>query len=274
MPRHFEIASRFGFKYLEFGIGGGQTGRLPEQPTDEEIKQFRSLATQYDIQTPFCCIENDFTLADHQDHQRMVEKVLSQIRTASDCGATHVRLFAGFTPLDEMTDERWQRMIKAFELCDSLCQELDLLIAIETHGALRENEEGSVSHTHTVTTQRQGLERLLRELPRRVGINYDPGNIKAADPDNAGLHLDLLNSRINYCHLKDWHRKGSGWQACAIGDDDLDYRPIFEAMLFDGVYLIEYEPLDDPEDGIRRSLNYLRKIVPEVSLEERSSQST
>ena len=33
-------------------------------------------------------------------------------------------------------------------------------------------------------------------------------------------------------------------------------------MKFDGVYLIEYEPLEDPEDGIQRSLDYLSRVAP------------
>ena len=64
MEQHFQIAQKFGFKYLEFGIGGGQTGRLPEQPTAEDIASFRALGARYDIRTPFCCIENDFTKLD------------------------------------------------------------------------------------------------------------------------------------------------------------------------------------------------------------------
>ena len=50
----------------------------------------------------------------------------------------------------------------------------------------------------------------------------------------------------------------AGWPA--IGDDELDYAPLFERMSFSGVYLIEYEPLHDCEDGIRRSLDYLERI--------------
>ena len=37
-------------------------------------------------------------------------------------------------------------------------------------------------------------------------------------------------------------------------------------MSFDGVYLIEYEPLEDPTEGIQRSLDYLHKTVEQVEL--------
>lgn len=266
MEEHFRISAAFGFRFLEFGIGGGQPGRLPDKPGQEDVAEFRALGERCGISTPFCCLENDFTLASQVEHEAMVEKVVGQIRSAHACGATHVRLFAGFTPAAEMTEETWQRTINAFERCDGLCFELGIEIAIETHGALEFQEDGSAVHINSITTDRDCLARLLEELPPRVGFNYDPGNIRAVSPADHRYCLDLLNDRINYCHLKDWHPRGPGWVACAIGDDELDYGPVFEQMKFEGVYLIEYEPLEDPEDGIQRSLDYLARVAPGFTL--------
>ena len=251
---------------MEFGIGGGQLGRLPEQPSKDDIDAFCAMGKNYGIETPFCCIENDFTLNDEQQHQAMLEKVLAQIKVAAACGATHVRLFAGFTPLDQMTEVSWGRMLEAFARCDALCEELGMLIAIETHGAIEFDSTGAAIHSHTASTQREALGKLMAGLPDRVGFNYDPGNLKPLADGDALLRLDLIDDRINYCHLKDWRKSGAGWVACAIGDDDLDYQPIFEKMSFDGVYLIEYEPLEDPKEGIQRSLDYLHQIVTQVDL--------
>ena len=258
MERHFQIAHSFGFHYLEFGIGGGKTGRLSEIPCPREIDQFLELANKYQIQTPFCCIENDFTLVDPDAHRAMVDKVLQQMAVAMQCRATHVRLFAGFTPLRDMTDAIWNRLLDALNECQNLADKLGLQIAIETHGAIRHGTNGEAIHFPTVTTDYGGLNQLLRSMPLKMGINYDPGNIKAAEANTANLHLPLLNHRINYCHLKDWKRQGQGWVACAVGDDDLNYGTLIQKMRFDGVYLIEYEPLHDLEDGIRRSLQNLR----------------
>lgn len=266
MEQHFEICKDFGFHWMEFGIGGGQLGRLPEQPSKEDIDAFCAMGKNYGIETPFCCIENDFTLNDEQQHQAMLEKVLAQIKAAAACGATHVRLFAGFTPLDQMTDVSWGRMLEAFARCDALCEELGMLIAIETHGAIEFDSTGAAIHSHTASTHREALGKLMAGLPDRVGFNYDPGNLKPLADGDALLRLDLIDDRINYCHLKDWRKSGAGWVACAIGDDDLDYKPIFERMSFDGVYLIEYEPLEDPKEGIQRSLDYLHQIVAQVDL--------
>ena len=266
MREHFQIAKKFGFQWLEFGIGGDQVGRLSEAPDQAEIDEFKEMGTDFGIKTPFCCIENDFTLADVDEHAAMVDKVKSQIQAAAACGATHVRLFAGFTPAEKVSGEIWGRMIDAFAQCDALCEELGLLIGIETHGGIEFNDDGSATHINSVTTDVACLQRLLTDLPPRVGFNYDPGNIKAVNPDDKMCLLELLNDRINYCHLKDWSRRGQGWVAGAIGDDDLDYRPIFEQLKFEGICQIEYEPLEDTEDGIQRSLDYLGRIEQESDI--------
>ena len=261
MRDHFLIAKKFGFNWLEFGIGGGQPGRLSENPDKSEINEFKALGEEFGINTPFCCIENDFTLADEVCHADMVEKVKLQLQSASVCGATHVRLFAGFTPAVDITDKIWRRMIDAFSQCEELCYELGLLISIETHGGIEFNDDDSVTHINSVTTDVKWLECMLRDLPERIGFNYDPGNIKAVNPHEKMCFLDLLNTRINYCHLKDWSRSGKGWVAGAIGDDNLDYQPIFEQLAFEGICQIEYEPLEDTEDGIQRSLDYLQSVA-------------
>lgn len=257
---HFPLAARLGFRCLEIGLGGGLPGRLPPRVDDALVAEVARLRAEHDLSTPFCCIENDLTLPDPQAHAAMVDEVAAQMTQAARLGCTHVRLFAGFTAYDAMTEAIWERLAAAFRALAVRAGELGLTIAIETHGAIAWRE-GVAHHTHTVTTHRAGLARLLAELPPQIGFNYDPGNIKAADPGDRRLALDLLDRRIVYCHLKDWMPRGSGFVPGAPGDGDLDYATLIPAMSYDGVYLVEYEPTADVEDGIRRSLAYLGGIV-------------
>jgi sugar phosphate isomerase/epimerase len=260
MHLHFEIAAEFGFKELEFGIGGAQPGRLSEDPTPAEIRGFRTLGADWGIATPGCCIENDFTLADAALHAAQVQKALAQSRAAALCGAKQVRFFAGFTPVSEMTEPQWSRLLSALLKCDAELETLGLTMAIETHGAIRFQPDGSAIHLHTATTDRSALSRLLSELPERIGFNYDPGNVRAADPADTRYGVDLLAGRITYCHLKDWLRSGEGWVACAVGDarDGIDFKALLPKTNYHGTFLIEYEPLADTREGIARSLAHLR----------------
>jgi sugar phosphate isomerase/epimerase len=260
MARHFEIAAEFGFRELEFGIGGSQTGRLSEQPTPSEIADFRALSAAWGIATPGCCIENDFTLPNAELHEAQVQKAIAQSRAAALCGARQVRFFAGFTPLSEMSEAVWSQLISALVQCDAELEKLGLTMAIETHGAIRLQQDGSAVHLHTVTTERNSLSRLLAEIPERIGFNYDPGNVRAADPSDTRYAADLLAGRITYCHLKDWVRSGEGWLAAAVGDvaDGIDFGALLPETHYHGTYLIEYEPLTDTRQGIARSLAHLQ----------------
>jgi sugar phosphate isomerase/epimerase len=262
MLRHFEIAAEFGFQELEIGIGGDQIGRLSERPTLTEITDLRALSTAWGIATPGCCIENDFTLLDPALHEAQVKKAIAQSRAAALCGAKQVRFFAGFTPVSEMSEPVWSRLVSALIECDAELEKLGLTMAIETHGAIRLQKDGSAIHVHTATTERNALSRLLAELPERIGFNYDPGNVRAADPADTRYAVDLLAGRITYCHLKDWVRSGEGWQAGAVGDagDGIDFKALLPRTNYPGTYLIEYEPLADTREGIARSLAHLQSV--------------
>ena len=81
-------------------------------------------------------------------------------------------------------------------------------------------------------------------------------------------YLDILNDRINYCHLKGWFQYDDGtWQAAGVGNGTMDWKVFLSKMKFDGVYLIEYEPTHDILDGIKRSIEYLVKIIPDLRFE-------
>jgi len=262
MADHFRIAASFGFRELEFGIGGGQPGRLPEAPSPADIAAFRSLVSASGIATPGCCIENDFSAGGAEEVQGAVVKAIRQARAAAECGARQVRFFAGFTPWEAMDDARYRRMVDALVACDRELERLGLAMAIETHGAIDHRPDGSARHTPTVTTDPAGLARLLHDLPARIGFNFDPGNIRAADPDDPRLAVDLLAGRITYCHLKDWRRTGAGWIATAVGDpgDGIDWAALLPQTGYAGTALIEYEPLADTRAGIDRSLRHLEQI--------------
>ena len=245
---------------MEIGIGGPFPGRLPTRMSRKDVDSFIAMRGSYAIETPFCCLENDFTLPDASAHAANLEECLEQMRLAAGLRCEYVRLFAGFTPYQDMTEAIWGRMLSAFEQAERLASALGMAIAIETHGKI-DMVDGCAVHTHTATTHRDGIRRLLEELPTRIGFNYDPGNIKATDKDDKRYALDLLDERINYCHLKDWIYKGPGFTAAAPGDADLDYAALLPKIAFKGVYLIEYEPTEDVVDGIRRSLEYLKRSL-------------
>jgi len=259
LDEHFTLCKKWGFKTLEVGIGDEFQATIPMNSTGGQLEAIKEKGRTLGISTPFATIENDFTLPDAQQHQRMVDHAVRALTIASRLGITHIRIFAGFMPASDITAGIYQQVTDAFKTCHEVSQPLGIRISIETHGKI-EWKNGVAFHHPTISTDPSFLEKLLRDLPEEIGFNYDPGNLKAAHPEDRRYALDLLNGRINYCHLKDWRPEQGGWVAAAIGDDDLDYAELLPRIKFDGIYLIEYEPLEDLEAGIQRSLDYLHRI--------------
>lgn len=264
VPEHFEFCRRLGFHYLEIGIGGDDAGRLPDRMSEQEISEFLALKAQYDVETPSCVLVNDFTLPNDECLDREVENVTNALPLVKGLEAKIARIFAGWMPASEVNEEIWQRMLNGLERCAIVAEKLNLQLALETHGKLIV-DDGVFYHVHTVSTERSALKRLLEEMPDSIGICYDPGNMRAVNPEDKTYGLDIVNDRIVYCHLKDWITKKDGWYQAAPGDSDLDYPGLLAKMAYDGIYVIEYEPTEDVEDGFKRSLEYLRSIGLDVT---------
>ena len=260
MEEHFRICHKFGFRHMEFGIGNDGLGHIPEDAGEEQITEFLALGREYGIKTSCCCLFNDFTLPDPLGHQKQLGRCIGLIRLAKQANATLVRLFAGFTVAAELTEPIWQRMLEAFRECQRIADELGLTITVETMPKFTICPDWLVLE-HSVTTDRDCLKRLVAELPAGMGFCYDPGNIKTVQPEDHKYALDILNTRINYCHLKDWSPRDGGWLPVAAGEDDLDYAALLPKIKYEGVYVIEYEQTQDVVEGIQRSLDYLGNIV-------------
>lgn len=264
MEAHCKITSRLGFQYMELGVGGSFPGRLQVDMSDSAIRMTRDCFADYHLKTPFLCLENDFTKGSIRELEQAVEQVKKEALFAGRFGVTHLRLFAGFTPIADFTEQTWVNMQKAFQAVNDFCEKLGMKLSIETHGALRAQGQGVV-HVPTASTDQKALKRLLASLPQNVGINFDPGNLVPLQSGSLESYAALLSGRINYCHLKDWVQNADGsWRAVAVGEGAIDWKRLLNQLDFDGVYLIEYEPTEDVEDGIRRSLAYLRSVFPDL----------
>ena len=259
MEDHFRFCEKFGFNFMEIGIGGDEKGRLSLDMDKAQVSTFLNMKNSYGIEAPYCMLENDFTFHDEEEHNKQVVSTINALHLAKKLNTKIVRLFAGFTPADELNESIWQRLLSALNDCQKICKELNLEIAVETHGKIVV-KDNIFYHIQTVSTDRDCLKRLVKEMPEGIGFCYDPGNMRAVDPDDTRYGLDIINDRINYCHLKDWKTKGDGWYPAAPGDDSLDYSALLPKINYNGPYAIEYEPTEDVEDGFRRSIDYLKRI--------------
>jgi len=249
-----------GFTYMEIGIGDTVVGQIPLDSNEKMVRSFVDCIEQYNLKTPLVCVDNDFTVANRYDLQKRVDRVCREISLSKKFNATHIRLFTGFTRIEDMTEQMWENLFIAFDEVNRAATRHGIQIAVETHADLEE-ADGGYYHYQSSSTDWNALNRLLEELPKEIGINFDSGNLRVFAQSSLLEYVDLLNPRVNYCHLKDWIENPDGsWSAAAIGDSDFDWKPVIDRLVYNGLYIIEYEPIHDLREGIQRSVAYLKSI--------------
>ncbi len=263
MEEHLRLTRSFGVHTMEIGIGVGFAGRIAPDTDAAGAAALRRLFEAYEMETPFVCLENDFTKGDVAAD---LARVLREMELCAALGARQVRLFTGFRPLSAMTREAFAALADALCKAGALAEQRGMRIALETHGALTPIGNGFL-HEPTVSTSPEELQALLRKVPACVGVNFDPGNLKALDERLPVQMLRAVRDRITYVHLKDWlPLPGGGWIAAGVGDGNIDWKSLLDELAFPGVHLIEYEPTHDVADGIGRSIAHVKKLWPDAAL--------
>lgn len=261
LERQLACACRLGFEIHELGIANAP-GDLPADAGGKQIAEVRRLYESYGIRLLCAATGNDFSLADENLVGADLEKVKRVIDICEKAGVKYLRIFAGFSPCAEVTDARWERMVKALNEAAEYAQERGVVPCIETHGGVLTYPDG-VEHFASVTTDYGCLQRLLSEVDDSVRFVYDPANLCAAGVKEPGKIHALLRDRISCIHCKEFALTPSGHlRPAACGDTGMEWNNILSALKeFEGPVLMEYERTEDVEEGCRRSADFLGKFV-------------
>lgn len=261
LPEQLEITRKLGLSQLELGIAGHENDRLQIGTSDGDIVAVKALFAEHGVSLEYASTGNDFTQAGEAACFADLEKIKRVIAIAARLGVHYLRIFAGFSPAEEVIGERLERMVSCLNAAAAHADLLGVTLAVETHGGVT-NVPGGITHFHSTSTQPELLDRWLGEVSPRVGILFDPANLGAVGMDEAqilSLYGDLL-PRISTLHLKDFKRvSATALQPCACGEGQLDWSGLWEMFrLFPGAGFMEYEITADIEDGLNRTLLHLR----------------
>lgn len=259
LEQQLKICRDLGCESLELGIANAP-GDVPLDSSEEEINIIKTLYEKYDMKL-FCgATGNDFSSGDEEEIREQIDKVKRAVDLCRKLGIAYLRIFAGFSPAAEVSGERWERMILAINETASYAKEQGVTLAIETHGGVNGFADG-VEHFASVSTETDTLEKLLKELDETVLFVFDPANLAAAGHKNVMPQYLLLKERIAYMHAKNFMELQSGHlNPAAVETGIFDWQKFFaEIMPASGTYLVEYEKPESIVQGIKESLDSLRK---------------
>lgn len=267
LKEQLRITRDMGLKVLELGIANAPKD-VPLEVTNEELVEIKELAAEYGVSYMCAATGNDFTIGQEAAAGGMgagrgythpdVVKLKRVIDICAELDIHYLRIFAGFTALDDVTEEVFGGMIKSLKAVCTYAEEKGVVPVIETHGGVNGLPDG-VEHFHSTTTAMASLTHIMDSLPGNAKICFDPANLYAVGHEKPERFYEVFKERIGYAHFKDFKKLlGGHLKPSYCGDSDMKWDAILEAMKeFEGVALFEYENVEDVEAGLKKSYEYM-----------------
>lgn len=262
LEKQLEITKSFGLKHLELGIANADND-IPLDADKEQLDKVKELYNKYGVELYCAATGCDFTVS-KEDCYANVEKVKKVIDMCDYLGMKCVRIFAGFSHVEDVVGEKWEIMIDCLNKIAEYSSNTNVTPVIETHGGVDGYDDG-VMHFRSTSAEKDAMAKMASQISDKIKFVYDPANLYAVGYDPAEFY-NIIKDRTEYAHFKDFAPLESGHiLPAACGESDMDWKSIFEAMRgFDGPVFIEYENVDDVREGIERSIKYLEKIEKET----------
>ncbi|MDD5727190.1 MAG: sugar phosphate isomerase/epimerase [Victivallales bacterium] len=261
LEEQLRITRDMGLKLLELSIAGHENDYLQLNASAGEIAAVAALFDKYGIELNCAATGGDFTLPRRDDNLACLARVKQVIDICRKLGVRYLRIFAGFSPVEEVVGNRWRTMIECLRETGEYAAAVGVTPVIETHGGITCHADG-VTHFFSASSEPDTLVRMLDELPLTLMVNFDPANLYAVGIEHPETVYKRIRERVAYVHFKDFVTlPGTGrLKPAACGESDMDWDSLLAAMAgYSGPVLIEYENIEDIEDGYRRSLEFLRK---------------
>ena len=248
-----KLTSAMGLRLLELSIAGYDKDYLQTDATAGQIAEVRELFSRYGIALDCACTGNDFT---GEDADLQLAKVKTVIGICGQLGVKALRIFAGFQSDSAVIGARFDHMLECLSAAAECARQHNVVLAVETHGGVTSNGDALV-HFASVTTRVDTWSEILKT---GVSINYDPANLAAVGATDPVAFYERFHASIPYVHLKDFLSVPGGVVPAACGEGRLDWKKLMGALRnYSGPALIEYELTGDVEDGLKRSLKFLKE---------------
>ena len=265
LEKQLEITSKMGLELLELGIAGHDNDFLQLDASGDKIEKVRSMFASKNVKLYCASTGNNFTYDSLEEAEADIAKVKKVIDIASKLGIRYLRIFSGWTTLDKMNAAKLNTMLKALAEVTAYGLKHKVIPAVETHGAVEGFDKG-VKHIPSSSTDSESLKRIFLAAPGLV-MNYDPANMVAAGYSDQKTFIKTFKDRIEYMHLKDFAPVAGTdlLRPAACGEGPVDWKTILtELKAYKGSALIEYEVTEDIEDGLKRSLEFIRKVQKSI----------
>lgn len=260
LEEQLKMCRELGIRSLELGIANAPDD-LPEDASDEQIQEVVRLYQKYEMELNCAATGNDFTCGTREDVLVQIEKIKHVITICQKAKISCLRIFAGFSPVAEVTGERWDHLIMALNAVAEYAEKCGVTLAVETHGGVNGFEDG-VEHFASVSTEVETLQKMLSEIRENIRFVFDPANLAAVGHEDLKELYELLKDRIAYMHAKNFIRLSSGHlDQAAVEKGVLNWETFMKQCSdYSGEMLVEYEKPETIYEGTLESIRSLENL--------------
>ena len=244
-------AAAAGFDHVAIGFYPNYYDELIENMSEEDIEGLRERLALLDLAPVAAFVRSDLTVEDGLDLlKRRLDGVKRFGVPIADTGAAHIPEDASEFERKRITDV----FTAAIREAGDHAADLDLTIALETHGGLTGDADACLSL----------MERVDHE---HVRLAYDPANFRfyaGADPLE---RLDELVPFIAHTHYKDHRGPKGNNDFPLIGEGEVGYDTLLPKLIdlgCDGPHTLERAPGrtdDEIEDSMHKAYEYLTRML-------------
>ena len=131
------MTKRLGVRHLELGIAGFRNDLLQADSKSCAVGTVRDLFLSANLEPSCAATGNDFTLEMETDVRQSLDQTLAALKLADMLGIRYLRIFAGFSPVAEVTRKRYDLLTECLKKVYEAAKETQVLPVVETHGGVK-----------------------------------------------------------------------------------------------------------------------------------------
>ncbi len=237
-----------GFKYVELLAIPGTKHIVLEKMGEEEVEKLKEKLKGYGLEPTSVSAHSDLT------KKEGVKYIKKAIDFAKSISAGVVNTGAGEADSPEGASAFYENMKEL----SKYAQEKEIIIGLETHGSI-------------LGTGEAGLAVMKRINSDFVRINYDTANVIFYAGVRPEEDIHKIIDYIAHLHLKDKIGGKRVWNFPALGEGEIDFKVIFDALEkkgFSGPMGVEIEfdgtgkeTLEEVNQAVKTSYEFLKKFA-------------
>lgn len=227
---------------------------------EKEIKEIPKILKEKNLDLGAFCIGNNF-IVPPEERAKQVESVKEGIDTAVKLGTSRLRVFGGSTNIPQgiRKEDRLDIIIECFGKCIDYAKDRNITMVLENHGGVPVTSDELLKVIHSIDSP-------------YLKVNFDIGNFLSSGGENPINAAEKLYPFVDFVHAKDLAEVNSGdkkYEACVTGEGIVPIKECLQLLKqkgYDGYVSLEYEAWSQQEsmEGVKRSLNYLKKVLEEI----------